>query len=138
MDFPNMRLMIVDNHASTREMIRKFLGLPGITFCECASGDEAVRLAREFKPDWVTMDVQMPGRNGFEATRALRAEHPPARVMIITADNQPHYPQLSRAAGAVGLLSKHNLLALRLLLEQEMGVASPPAPSGKKPPPANP
>ena len=37
-----MKLMIVDDHPGTREMIRKFLGLPGITFCECASGDEAL------------------------------------------------------------------------------------------------
>ena len=123
-----MKLMIVDDHASTREMIRKFLGLPGITFCECISGDEAVMRAREFKPDWVTMDVNLPGRNGFESTKALRIEHPPARVIMVTADNNAHFPQLSRAAGAVGLLSKHNLIALRVMLEREMNSASQPVP----------
>ena len=60
--------MIVDDHASTREMIRKFLDFPGMTYCECSSGDEAVSFAREFKPSWVTMDVHMPGLNGFQST----------------------------------------------------------------------
>jgi CheY-like chemotaxis protein len=130
MNLLNMRLMIVDDHASTREMIRKFLGLPGVTFCECASGDEAVRLARDFKPDWVTMDVHMSGMNGFDSTRALRAEYPSARVLIVTADSQPHFPQMSHASGAVGLLSKQNIIALRLILEQEMRQGNPPASSG--------
>jgi CheY-like chemotaxis protein len=112
--------MIVDDHAHTREMIRKFLDFPGITFCECSSGDEAVAAAREFKPSWVTMDVHMPGLNGFQSTKALRVEHPAARVMIVTSDNQPHFRQLSREVGAVGLLAKENLMALRMMLEQEI------------------
>jgi CheY-like chemotaxis protein len=115
-----MKLMIVDDHASTREMIRRFLDIPGITFCECASGNDALQRVREFKPDWVTMDIHMPGLNGFQSTEALRAEHPTARVMIITADHQPHFRQLSRSVGAVGLLAKENLLALRMMLTKEM------------------
>jgi CheY-like chemotaxis protein len=115
-----MRLMIVDDHAHTREMIRKFLDFPGITFCECASGDEAVSRAREFKPSWVTMDVHMPGLNGFQSTKALRIEHPGARVMIVTSDNQPHFRQLSREVGATGLLAKENLMALRMMLAKEI------------------
>ncbi len=130
--------MIVDDHANSREVIRKFLGLPGITFCECASGGEAVRRAHDFKPDWVTMDVHMPGMNGFESTRALRAEHPPARVMMVTADVQPHFSKMSRAAGAVGLLSKQNILALRILLEQEMRGGNPPVSSDTDLPQPNP
>jgi DNA-binding NarL/FixJ family response regulator len=116
-----MKLMIVDDHPGTRGMIRKFLGcIPGITFCECVSGEEAVRLARGFKPDWVTMDIHMPGLNGFESTKALLLEHPSLRVLIVTADSQPHFPKMSRDAGAVGLLAKENILGLRVILEREM------------------
>jgi CheY-like chemotaxis protein len=121
-----MKVMIVDDHASARELIRKFLNLPGITFCECASGDEAVRLAGDFKPDWVTMDVHMPGLNGFQATEALRVQHPQARVMIVTGDNQPHFRQLSHAVGAVGLILKENLLALHLVLSGEINTSTVP------------
>ena len=101
-------------------MIRKFLDFPGMTFCECANGDEAVAAAREFKPSWVTMDVHMPGLNGFQSTEALRAAHPSARVMIVTSDNQPHFRQLSREVGAIGLIAKENLMALRMMLAQEI------------------
>jgi DNA-binding NarL/FixJ family response regulator len=115
-----MRLMIVDDHASTREMIRRFLDFPGMTYCECAGGDEAVTRVREFKPDWVTMDVHMPGLNGFQSTKALRGAHPAARVMIVTSDNQPHFRQLSREVGAIGLIAKENLMALRMMLAREI------------------
>jgi DNA-binding NarL/FixJ family response regulator len=115
-----MRLMIVDDHAHTREMIRKFLDFPGMVFCECSSGGEAVARAREFQPGWVTMDVHMPGLNGFQSTEALRAAHPAARVMIVTSDNQPHFRQLSREVGAIGLIAKENLMALRMMLAQEI------------------
>jgi CheY-like chemotaxis protein len=121
-----MKLMIVDDHASTREMIRKFLALPGMTFCECASGDEALLRAREFKPNWVTMDVNMPGLNGFQSTAALRAEHPGARVIMVTAFNESHFRQLSNSAGAVGFIAKENLLALRVMLSNEMTGSNPP------------
>lgn len=112
--------MIVDDHPSAREMIRKFLGLPGITFCECASGDEALLQAREFKPNWITMDVNMPGLDGFQSTQALRAEHPTARVIIVTGYNEPHFRQRSHSVGAVGLICKENLMALRMMLTREM------------------
>ncbi len=118
--------MIVDDHASTREMIRKFLALPGITFCECASGDEALQRARDFKPNWVTMDVNMPGLNGFQSTAAICAEHPGARVIMVTAYNEPHFRQLSNSAGAIGFIAKENLLALRMMLSNEMAGSTPP------------
>ena len=101
-------------------MIRKFLDFPGMTYCECASGDEAAGLAREFKPDWVTMDVHMPGLNGFQSTEALHVAHPAARVMIVTSDNQPHFRKLAREVGAICLIAKENLMTLRMMLGQEI------------------
>ena len=125
--------MIVDDHAHTREMIRKFLALPGMTFCECASGDEAMRCVRDFKPNWITMDVNMPGLNGFQSTEALRAEFPSARVIIVTGYNEPHFRQLSRSVGAVGLVCKENLMALRMMLSNEMTGSIPLQPVSEIP-----
>ena len=118
--------MIVDDHPPAREMIRQFVELPGVTFCECESGEEALQRVRDFKPHWVTMDVSLPGLNGFQATQALRAEHPAARIIIITGHNESHYRQLSRAAGAVALIPKDNLMALRIMLTREMAGANVP------------
>jgi len=115
-----MKLMIVDDHAETREMIRKFLSLPGITFCECGSGEEALCSAREFQPDWITLDVNMPGLSGFQAAVALRAQNPSARVVIVTGYNEPQFRRLSNAVGAVGLICKENLMTLHTLLNDEL------------------
>ena len=127
--------MIVEDHASTRKLLRKFLDMPGITFCECASGDEAVLRAREFKPDWVTMDVHMPGRDGFQSTKALRAEYPSARIIIVTGLNEPHFEQLSSSVGAAGIIYKENLIALRMRLIKEIFLfnSTPPASEGQLP-----
>ncbi len=116
-------------------MIRTILDMPGITFYECASGDEAVSRAREFKPDWVTMDVHMPGRNGFQSTEALLAEYPSARIIIVTGLDEPHFEQLSDSVGAVGFIHKDNIMALRMRLIKEMCLfdSTPPASEGRLP-----
>ena len=124
-----MRLMIIDDHPPAREMIRNFLNLPGVVFCECGSGEEAVQRAKEFKPHWVTMDINMPGLNGFQTTQALRAEHPPARVIILTSYNEEHYRRLSREVGAIAIINKSNLMALRIMMTREMDGSSPEKPS---------
>ena len=128
--------MIIDDHDSAREMIRRFLDLPGITFCECASGEEALQRVREFKPHWITMDVNLPGLNGFQATEALRAEHPSARIIIVTSYNEAHYRQLSRTAGAVAVISKDNLMALRIMLARDLAGPAVPPPAATGNPPA--
>jgi DNA-binding NarL/FixJ family response regulator len=120
-----MRLMIIDDHAGTREMIREVLTLPGIVFCECASGDEALRSAREFKPDWITVDVNLPGRDGFAVTRMLRAEHPLARVIIFTAHKDPHFSELSNSVGATAIIYKDNITTLGALLERKIFSINP-------------
>ena len=127
-----MRLMIVDDHPPAREMIRQFLELPGVTICECGSGEEALQQVREFKPNWITVDVSMPGLNGFQTAQALRAEHPPARIVIITSYNETHYQERSREAGAIALVSKENLASVRLLLEREIGKHLRPPPDEAK------
>lgn len=111
-----MKLMIVDDHEGARKMIREMLTFPGVTFCECASGEEALEVARVFQPDWITMDVRMPGLNGFQAATLIQEEHPAARIVIVTTENHPHMRQMSRVVGAVGYFRKENLIELRDLL----------------------
>jgi CheY-like chemotaxis protein len=116
----SVNLLIVDDHASTRQVIRRFLTIPGVTFRDCASGEEAIACAREFKPNWVTMDIKLPGMNGFDSTRAIKAAHPDARVLIVSAYNEPQFHELARSSGAVGFILKENILALRMMVEGEM------------------
>ncbi len=128
----HMKLMIVDDHAGTREMIRKYLSLPGIIFRECASGDEALKCAGEFQPDWITLDVNMPGLNGFQSAEALRVQNPLARIVIVTGYNEPHFRSLSSKVGAIGLVCKENLMTLHTMLSEELSRTVSPMPGQRK------
>ncbi len=94
--------------------------MPGVTFQECASGEEAIACAREFNPNWVTMDIQLPGMNGFESTAAIKKACPDARVLIVSAYKDRHFHEMARTCGATGFILKENILALRLMLEGEL------------------
>jgi CheY-like chemotaxis protein len=115
----NTKLLIVDDHANARELIRSFLNIPGMTFQESASGREAIAHARDFKPHWVTVDIKMPGMDGFETIKGIKEVHPDARVIIVTSFNEPQFRDRAHSAGAVGFILKENLLALRLFLEKD-------------------
>ena len=122
-----MKVMIVDDHAGVRNLIRQLLAVPGDSFVECATAQEAVQAARDFKPDYVTMDVRLPDLSGLEAARAIRAIHPPSRVIIVTSYDQPFLRQTASEVGAIAYVLKDNLAELRSVL---MGGAIPPPQSG--------
>ncbi|MFE3291657.1 response regulator [Rhodococcus sp. NPDC059234] len=92
---------------------------------EASNGAEAVRLAAELSPDLVLMDLRMPGLDGIEATRQIRAAGSGAKVLVLTTfDDDDHlYPAL--AAGAAGFLVKDTaptdlLSAIRRTVDGDM------------------
>ncbi|MFB6614845.1 response regulator [Streptomyces sp. NPDC056367] len=74
---------------------------------EAADGAEAVRLARELRPDVVLMDVRMPGTDGIEATRQVVEVSPGSRVLILTTFDLDAYAFAALGAGASGFLLKN-------------------------------
>ncbi|MEU4805738.1 response regulator transcription factor [Actinosynnema sp. NPDC023587] len=74
---------------------------------EAADGGEAVRLARELRPDVVLMDVRMPGTDGIEATRQVVRMSPQTRVLILTTFDLDAYAFAGLDAGASGFLLKN-------------------------------
>src|SRR5437762_11009255 len=120
----NMKIMIVDDHAGVRNLIRQLLADPGDSFVECATGEDAVQVVGDFKPDYVTMDVRLADHSGLEAARAIRAIHPPSRVIIVTSYDQPFLRQTAREVGAIAYVLKDNLAELRAVL---VGGAIPPS-----------
>jgi len=73
---------------------------------EAGDGEEAVGMARRLKPDVVIMDISMPNLNGIEATRQIKALHPPAVILILTAYDYEQYIFPLLEAGAAGYLLK--------------------------------
>jgi len=73
---------------------------------EANSGEKAVSMARELKPDIVLMDVKMPGIGGLEATKKLLNAHDQIKVIAVTAVDDNMYPTRLMQAGAFGYITK--------------------------------
>ena len=104
-----IRVLIVDDHEMVRSGLAAFLGLaPDLELVgEAGSGEEAIRLCRELRPDVVLMDMVMPGIDGPEATRAIRAAHPETQVIVLTSFLEGDLVQHALQAGALSYLLKN-------------------------------
>ena len=104
-----IRVLIADDHALFRYGIRAMLSsVPGFEVAgEAATGEEAVALAAELRPDVVLMDIQMPGLNGIEATRRILSEGPPGvGVVVVTMFEEDGSVFAAMRAGARGYVLK--------------------------------
>jgi DNA-binding NarL/FixJ family response regulator len=102
-----LRVALVDDHRLMREGLRELLSRHGVDVIgEGSNGHDAVRLARELRPDVVLMDLSMPGMNGLEATRLIQAERPEQVVVILTASEAESDLFDAVRSGALGYLLK--------------------------------
>jgi DNA-binding NarL/FixJ family response regulator len=102
------RVLLADDHAVVREGLRAVLGAEGgvEVVGEARDGREAVEACRALSPDVVLMDVRMPGMDGLEATRAIKAEMPKVSVVMVTMHENPDYLLEAVRAGAAGYVLK--------------------------------
>ncbi len=119
-----IRLMLVDDHDVVRTGLKSFLQTQSgfEIIAEANSGDMAVQLAQSETPDVIVMDIAMPGMDGLEATRQIKACCPECRVLALTihADQQYFFEML--AAGADGYVTKQ--VAAEELVEAIRAVAA--------------
>jgi DNA-binding NarL/FixJ family response regulator len=104
-----IRLLLVDDHPVVRKGTRDLLdGEADFRVVgEAGSGEEAIVRARELTPDVILMDVSMPGMNGIEATRQIKAERPQQNVLVLTSYDDDAYVFALLEAGAAGYLLKN-------------------------------
>ena len=103
-----IRLLLADDQALVRGALATLLDLePDMTVvAEVGRGDEVVAAARDAQPDVALLDVEMPGLDGIEATRALRAALPDVKVVIVTTFGRPGFLRRALVAGANGFVVK--------------------------------
>jgi two-component system, NarL family, response regulator LiaR len=104
----SITVLLVDDHALVRQGVRAFLETQSdiAVVAEAGSGEEAVRLAAEQAPDVALVDLIMPGMDGVEATRRLKARSPSTNVVVLTSyhDDEHVFPAIQ--AGALSYILK--------------------------------
>ncbi len=110
-------VLIADDHALVRTGLKTLINLHENLHVagEAADGEEAVRLAKNLKPDVVIMDIRMPGMNGIEACREILDVLPNTRVIMLTSYADDEAIHASIKAGASGYILK--LTGNRQLIE---------------------
>ena len=101
-------ILIVEDNEKNMKLARDVLGAKGYATLEAPTGEDGVRLAKEKLPDLVLMDIQLPGINGIEALRQLRADPQTKAIPIaaFTASVTPTDRSQIAAAGFDAFLSK--------------------------------
>src|SRR5258705_5080765 len=119
-----IRVLLVDDHAVVRVGFRLVLQASEdvSVVAEAESGELACQCYAQAAPDVVVLDLSMPGLGGLEALRRIRARDPHARVLALSAYDDPIHARRAMQQGALGFLSKRS--APEALLEAVRTVAT--------------
>jgi two-component system invasion response regulator UvrY len=119
-----IRVLLADDHAVVRTGFRLLLEANADieVVGEADSGETAYQRYLDLGPDVVVMDIAMPGMGGIEALRRIRSHHPRARVLALSAHDDPVHARRALREGAFGFLSKRS--APEALLEAITSVAA--------------
>jgi DNA-binding NarL/FixJ family response regulator len=115
-----VRVLLVDDSALVRRDLRQLLELSGVVQVvgEAEDGKQGVLLAAELTPDVVIMDLEMPGMDGYEATRQIKSQINATRVVILSV-HAMESEQEARAAGADAIIVKG--VSYQILLSTILG-----------------
>jgi DNA-binding NarL/FixJ family response regulator len=103
-----VNVLLIDDHAIVRSGLRRlFATLADVQISEAANGREALMAVRAKRPGLVILDLNLPGLGGLELLRRVLAEHPDARVVVLSMHTEALYATRALRAGAVGYLSKN-------------------------------
>ena len=125
----NELILIVEDNEKNRKLVRKVLERLGYRTTEVETGEEAVEAARKLSPDLVLMDYQLPGIDGIEAFKRIRADPAIRRMPIVavTASAMPEDTARMKEAGFDGFETKPiNVKNLMATIEKLLAGAKRP------------
>jgi two-component system, OmpR family, phosphate regulon response regulator PhoB len=100
------KILVVEDHPTVREVLRTLLGLEDFEVAVAPNGEAGLALADILEPDIVVLDVSMPGLNGYEVCRAIKARASDTRIVMVTARTSEEDERVGREAGADAYLRK--------------------------------
>lgn len=100
------RMLVVDDELGICDFLRSFFSKRGYEVHVAHDGEAALRMAAQFRPRVVLLDVRMPGMSGMEVLERLQAQHPECRVIMITAVVDEGAMDHARRLGAADYITK--------------------------------
>lgn len=102
-----MKILLVDDHIVVREGVRRLLsGMSGVELHEASTGEEALAMFRDIRPELVLLDLNLTGIGGLELLRRLLSEDEKVRVVVFSMHAEPIYAARALRLGARGYVSK--------------------------------
>src|ERR1700739_1559618 len=101
-----MRVLLIDDNDEYRKLLRRILEEDLVLVAEASGGEEGVRVAQQFKPDVILMDLDMPGTDGFDATRRIKQSLTSATILLLSAVDSEAYRERAAECGADAYLLK--------------------------------
>jgi DNA-binding NarL/FixJ family response regulator len=103
-----MNILITDDHANVRRSLRELLvdAFPGAHFSEASNGDEALAQLFGSQPDVMLLDINMPGRSGFEVLKDVSQIYPLLPVIMVSVQSESQYALRCLRAGAAEYVNK--------------------------------
>jgi len=102
------RILSIEDQADNRRILRDLLTSAGYEVIEAVRGDEGVTLAEQSRPDLILMDIQLPGLDGYEATRRIKSNPALRRIpiIVVTSYALSGDEEKARAAGCDAYIAK--------------------------------
>jgi DNA-binding NarL/FixJ family response regulator len=100
--------MVVDDHAGVRQTVMALVSteFPHFRLLEAECAEDALTLCGAEQPDLIVLDITLPGMDGFEATRRIKAAWPAIVIVMHSSSDMPVYRDASLAAGAAAFVGK--------------------------------
>ena len=101
-------LLVVDDHAGVRQTVMALVSteFPHFRLLEAECAEDALTLCGTEQPDLIVLDITLPGMDGFEATRRIKAAWPAIVIVMHSSSDMPVYRDASLAAGAAAFVGK--------------------------------
>jgi two-component system cell cycle response regulator DivK len=102
------KILVIEDHEDNRQLLRDLLMNSGLEMIEATTGLDGVAMAKSHRPDLILMDIQLPGIDGYEATRRIKAEPALKDVPIIAVTSYALTGDATKAYAAccVGYVTK--------------------------------